>query len=336
MQNRKRVAVLHIVITLFLLVGCQTQTIESKDGSSVEKSAQRQSITVFGVSPELHQEAVTEGEKAKEKLEELEKDRSLSRTAKRILAEAEEALEHGDNKRYLAKIQEYRKLLNDEPIKRAAESWVLEGRVLFSQLKLKEAQKAIEKSVKLDASNSENLLLLAEYMRWNGDYKEMLKVSLKAISIIKDRELLDEILLAEGYSSLGLAYLFSGDYSSAVNPLQNSLGIKKKLLGEEHPYVAVSMGNLARLYELQGKYEKAEPLSVKTLEMYKNKLGEEHPYVAVSMGNLAGLYESQGKYKKAEPLSVKALEINKKLLGEEHPYVAVSMGNLRGIALSES
>ncbi|MEM7757723.1 MAG: hypothetical protein AAF298_06330 [Cyanobacteria bacterium P01_A01_bin.40] len=92
----------------------------------------------IGVSPELHQEAVKEGEKVKEELQQLKQDRSLSATAKRILAE-----EQGDQELYLAKIQEYRRILNDEPLKRAAESWELEGRVLFSQLRLKEAQKAI-------------------------------------------------------------------------------------------------------------------------------------------------------------------------------------------------
>ncbi|MGK7934774.1 MAG: tetratricopeptide repeat protein [Xenococcaceae cyanobacterium] len=248
MQKRKRVAVINMVIALFLLVGCQTQTVESKDGSSVKDSAQRQSITVFGASPELLAEAEKEKEKAKEELQTLKKDRSLSGTAKRILAEAEEAEEQGDNKRYLSKIQEYRKLLNDEPIKRAAESWILEGRVLFSQLKLKEAQQAIEKAVQLDSANPEYLLILAEYMEWNGEYKRMLEVSLKAMSRIKSQESLEESVLVDGYSSLGRAYLLTGDYKSAVEPLQKSLELRKKLLGEEHPSVALSINNLAELY----------------------------------------------------------------------------------------
>ena len=80
----------------------------------------------IGVSPELYAEAIKQGEEAKRKLKELERDRSLSATAKRILAEAEEAEENGDNKLYLEKIQEYSRILNDEPIKRAAEAKILE------------------------------------------------------------------------------------------------------------------------------------------------------------------------------------------------------------------
>ncbi len=148
MQKRKRVAVINMVLTLCLLVGCQRQTVESKDGSSVKDSAQSQSLTVFGASPErlaeevkLKEKAKQEEEKVKKKLQELEKERSLSGTAKRILAEAEEAEEQGDKERYLAKIQEYRKLLNDEPIKRAAESWVLEGSVSRAAIARNEEKK---------------------------------------------------------------------------------------------------------------------------------------------------------------------------------------------------
>ncbi len=121
-----------------------------------------QNITNIGVSPELYGEAIKQREKAQEELRQLKKDRSLNATVKRVLAEAEEAQEQGNDQLYLKKIQEYRQILNDEPIKRAAEAWVLEGRVLFSQLKLKEAQNAIEEAIKLDSTNPEYLLTFAE------------------------------------------------------------------------------------------------------------------------------------------------------------------------------
>ena len=88
---------LKLYAAVLLLAGCVTQSVEVENQSSGKDF--RQSITVFGVSPELHEEALKEGEKAKNKLDELEKDRSLSGTAKRILAEAEEAEEQGDEAR---------------------------------------------------------------------------------------------------------------------------------------------------------------------------------------------------------------------------------------------
>ena len=235
------ISAVNCLIIFSLLVGCLSQSQKSEDNSSIIDSDQNQSLTIFGVSQEIHTKAIKEGEEAKKELETLKKDRNLSATAKRILSEADEALEQKNNDLYLAKIQQYRQLLNGEPFKRAAEAWILEGRVLFSQLRLQEAQQAIEEAVQLDSNNPEYLLILAEYLRWNGDYQTMEEVSLQAITVIKSQNSLDPILLADALSFLGHAYFLNGDYDSATNALQQVLEIKKKLLGEHHPSVATSL-----------------------------------------------------------------------------------------------
>ena len=90
------------------------------------------------------------------------------------------------------------------------------------------------------------------------------------------------------------------------------LSFTKRLLGEEHPYVASSLNNLAGLYRNQGRYSEAEPLYQQALEIRKRLLGEEHPDVASSLNNLAGLYDNQGRYSDAEPLYQQALELHEK------------------------
>jgi len=223
-----------------LLVGCVDQSVDVKNNSSGKDIDQ--SINIGGGVPlDLYEAKVEEAEKAKNKLEELEKDRSLDETARGILAVAEKAREEGDEEKYLAKIREYRKFLNKEPIKRAAESWELEGQVLFSQLRVEEAQKAIEEAIKLDSNNPEYLLTLADYLRWNGKYQRMEKVSIQVIALIENEENVDEKLLGGAYSYLGLAYLNGGKYDLANNYLQQALEMRKKGLGEKHPYVATSL-----------------------------------------------------------------------------------------------
>ncbi|ELS03564.1 hypothetical protein Xen7305DRAFT_00032880 [Xenococcus sp. PCC 7305] len=215
----------------------QNKSISIKQGNyneNIEGDYTQNTINI-GVSPEVYAEAIKQGEEAKRKLKELERDRSLSATAKRILAEAEEAEENEDNKLYLDKIQEYSQIVNDEPIKRAAEAKVLEGKVLFSQLQLEEAQKAVERAVELDPNNPKYLNTLGEYLQWNGKHQEMAEISLKAIYLIKKQEPIDEILLSDGLDNLGTAYQFGGKYNLAVEPFQQALEIRKKLLAEEHP-----------------------------------------------------------------------------------------------------
>ena len=53
--------------------------------------------------------------------------------------------------------------------------------------------------------------------------------------------------------------------------------MRKRLLGEEHPDVALSLNNLAALYESQGRYTEAEPLYQKALKMLEQLLGVGHP-----------------------------------------------------------
>ena len=142
------------------------------------------------------------------------------------------------------------------------------------------------------------------------------------------------------FESKSLAYLLvcvgyylnqQGRYREAEPYYQQSLEMRRKLLGNEHPDVATSLNNLAGLYDSQGKYEEAEPYYQQSLAMMRKLLGNEHPHVATSLNNLAGLYKSQGKYEEAEPYYQQSLEMWRKLLGNEHPDVASSLNNLAGL-----
>ena len=240
MQKFINISTLTYLILLILLIGCSNpkQKIEASNESTINNPIQIQDTTIFGISLRLHEKAIElrekaeqEREKLREELEKIKRDGSLSATAKRVLAEAEEAEEKGNKKLALAKIKEYRKIVENESNiinKKLAEAWILEGRTLFSQLKLEEAKNAIEEAIKLNSNNPKYLLTLADYLEWNGKYQKMIETSQKAILIIKNKKPIDKILLAEGLSSIGIGYTNKGNYNLATNPLQKSLEIKKK------------------------------------------------------------------------------------------------------------
>ena len=114
-------------------------------------------------------------------------------------------------------------------------------------------------------------------------------------------------------------YYFQGRYNDAEPLYLQSLDIKKRQLGNDHPDVAQSFNNLAQLYYSQGQYNDAEPLYLQSLDIKKRQLGNDHPDVATSLNNLALLYKSQGKYLEAENLAQQALVIYQQKLGNEHP-----------------
>ena len=137
-----------------------------------------------------------------------------------------------------------------------------------------------------------------------------------------------ELDLADNLDDLAGLYYSQGKYEAAESLVLQSLALRKKLLGEDHPSVATSLNHLALLYESQEKYEAAEPLFLQSLALRKKLLGEDHLDVATSLNNLANLYKFQGKYEAAEPLYLQSLALTKKRLGEDHPDVAISLNNL--------
>jgi len=108
-------------------------------------------------------------------------------------------------------------------------------------------------------------------------------------------------------------------YGQAEMAWGRSLQSKLRVLGSNHPAVAVTANNLAGLHYLMGRYSEAESYTLKCIEIYENGLGPEHPNVAICLHNLASLHHVQGKYQDAEPYYKRTLEIRIKSLGAEHP-----------------
>jgi hypothetical protein len=129
-------------------------------------------------------------------------------------------------------------------------------------------------------------------------------------------------------NGLALLYDSQGRYNDAEPLYLQSLDIRKRQLGNDHPDVATILNNLAGLYESQGRYNDAEPLYLQSLDIRKRQLSNDHPDVATSLNNLAQLYYSQGRYNDAEPLLLQSLDIRKRQLGNDHPHVATSLNNL--------
>ena len=67
-QKIINVSTLNSLILLSLLLACQSQSIKSENKSEIRDSSQSQSLTIFGVSPEIYGEAIKQGEEATKKL----------------------------------------------------------------------------------------------------------------------------------------------------------------------------------------------------------------------------------------------------------------------------
>ena len=120
----------------------------------------------------------------------------------------------------------------------------------------------------------------------------------------------------------------AGKYSEAIPLATQSLHLREKTFGPQHPATAQSLSNLGELYQSIGNYANAEPLLQRALKIREKALGPEHPASAQSLNRLASIYYSIGNYTKAEPLLQRALKIREKALGTEHLDTGLSLNNL--------
>jgi CHAT domain-containing protein/Tfp pilus assembly protein PilF len=126
-----------------------------------------------------------------------------------------------------------------------------------------------------------------------------------------------------------------GQYAEAAPLFQETLTIRRDILGEGHPDTATSYNHLALALHHQGKYAEAEAMRHRALAIRREALGEGHPHTADGYDGLAATLDQQGRHAEAEAMFRRALAIRLKALGERHPDTAVSYDDLATCLLNQ-
>src|SRR6266849_5592405 len=128
-------------------------------------------------------------------------------------------------------------------------------------------------------------------------------------------------VMGDVYEKLGL-------YPRAQALQQQSMEIRQRVLGPEHPDTLTSMNDLALDLDDSGHYAEAEKLEREALDISRRVLGPEHPDTLMLMSNLANTLWQEGHYPEAEKLNRETLDLRRRVLGPEHPDTLKSMTNL--------
>jgi len=115
-----------------------------------------------------------------------------------------------------------------------------------------------------------------------------------------------------------------GKYAQAQPLFEQALEIYRRLLTDDHPFIAESYYRLASNLNAQGNYTAAQPLYEKALESFRRLLTDDHPDTAASFNNVAFNLDAQGKYAQAQPMYEMALQIRRRLLTDDAPETARS------------
>jgi serine/threonine-protein kinase len=123
-----------------------------------------------------------------------------------------------------------------------------------------------------------------------------------------------------------------GLYDSTRVLLEQSLRLRRRLYGPNHPDVAESLSALALLErDHAGNWAAAESLLHESVATFRAAHGPDHPRVAEGLKNLVYVQRRQGKLEAAEASVREALDIQRDRYGEQHMSVAESLFNLAAI-----
>ena len=100
---------------------------------------------------------------------------------------------------------------------------------------------------------------------------------------------------------------------------KQTLDLRKRLLGDEHPDTHLSMNALAEFYSKLGRDQEAMQLNQQTPGLRKRLLDDEHPDTLQSLENIAISYSKLGRDQEAMQLSKQPVEARRPSLGPAHP-----------------
>jgi tetratricopeptide (TPR) repeat protein len=129
-------------------------------------------------------------------------------------------------------------------------------------------------------------------------------------------------------NNLANCYFNAGRNQEALKLHEETLKLRKDILGAHDPKTLESMNNLAISYAEVGRTRDAVELLEEALQLTKAKLGPDHPMTLTTMSNLANAYEAAGRTKDALELREKTVELQKASLGPDHPGTLGTMHNL--------
>jgi tetratricopeptide (TPR) repeat protein/cellulose biosynthesis protein BcsQ len=124
--------------------------------------------------------------------------------------------------------------------------------------------------------------------------------------------------LARELNTLGALYRDEGRWRQAQRNFEESLALRQRSLGEDHPDTLLSKANLADALRQQGRLDEAQFLDESIVDARERQLGAEHLDTFAARAGLAGTLAAQGRLAEALSLQDAVLDAYLRLLGPDH------------------
>lgn len=130
---------------------------------------------------------------------------------------------------------------------------------------------------------------------------------------------------------LAQVYAREQQWALAKQTYERALEVDRRVLGDDHPRVAMHLQNLAFVMQNLGDLKKAESLYRDAIRRKEHAYGSGDVQTAAAKGNYGSLLEREGRFSEAEPLLRSALSLTLAQYGPNHRFVGyahVSLGML--------
>ncbi|HWX32486.1 MAG TPA: serine/threonine-protein kinase [Steroidobacteraceae bacterium] len=127
---------------------------------------------------------------------------------------------------------------------------------------------------------------------------------------------------------LAQVYRSQQQWALAKQTYERALEVDRRILGDDHPRVAMRLNNLAVVAQNIGDLKVAERLYRDAIRRDERAYGAQHPETGLARGNYGLLLWREGRLTEAEPLLRSALDVVLKLYGPENYNVAYARVSL--------
>lgn len=162
-------------------------------------------------------------------------------------------------------------------------------------------------------------------------YLQRALVIREAIYASQDRDLEQNVDLAQSLFNLGSVEEKLGDYQRARTLLERALSVYESVHDADPIHITTILHSLGDLLREIGEYDQAGEYLQRALKLRVERLGEHHPEVASTLISIGVLLNELGLSGDAQDLFEQALAIQKRRLGSSHPSTASSYSTLSAL-----
>mmetsp|Transcript_37 Transcript_37/g.58 ORF Transcript_37/g.58 Transcript_37/m.58 type:complete len:472 (-) Transcript_37:283-1698(-) len=122
-----------------------------------------------------------------------------------------------------------------------------------------------------------------------------------------------------------------GKYSEALRAFDHALSVQRKMLGNDHVDIAITLTHIGSVQSKMGEYPNALQSLAESLRIHHLRRGENLKDVAHTYQVLGVVYKRSGDLDKAMAAYKEALRLRIMVFGEDHTDVAISYHNIGNI-----